>query len=213
MPLPHNLFDYCSIRKSNFIEKYLVVKRKISFVYKADILLTKLIIRGVTIMKLTTKDLCLTALFTAIVFVMTFVPKIPIPLGYAHLGDAAVLLAVVLLGRKQGAIAGAVGSALADLIGGFALWIVPTLLIKYIMAWIFGILYKSNHNRFAINGGNLTAIFLGLVWMVAAYTIFGAVLYDSIEAGLSSTPGLALKALLNAIIFLILVKPLQKISL
>ena len=42
-----NLFDYCSIRKSNFIEKYLVVKRKISFVYKADILLTKLIIRGV----------------------------------------------------------------------------------------------------------------------------------------------------------------------
>ena len=48
MPLPHNLFDYCSIRKSNFIEKYLVVKRKISFVYKADILLTKLIIRGET---------------------------------------------------------------------------------------------------------------------------------------------------------------------
>ena len=106
-------------------------------------------------MKLTTKDLCLTALFTAIVFVMTFVPKIPIPLGYAHLGDAAVLLAVVLLGRKQGAVAGAVGSALADLIGGFALWIVPTLLIKYIMAWIFGILYKSNHNSFVINGGNL----------------------------------------------------------
>ena len=32
-------------------------------------------------MKLTTKDLCLTALFTAIVFVMTFVPKIPIPFG------------------------------------------------------------------------------------------------------------------------------------
>ena len=50
MPLPHNLFDYCSIRKSNFIEKYLVVKRKISFVYKADILLTKLIIRGVCYM-------------------------------------------------------------------------------------------------------------------------------------------------------------------
>ena len=52
MPLPHNLFDYCSIRKSNFIEKYLVVKRKISFVYKADILLTKLIIRGGDFMNL-----------------------------------------------------------------------------------------------------------------------------------------------------------------
>ena len=46
MPLPHNLYDYCSIRISSLVEKYLVVKRKISFVDKADILLTKLIIRG-----------------------------------------------------------------------------------------------------------------------------------------------------------------------
>ena len=50
MPLPHNLYDYCSIRISSLVEKYLVVKRKISFVDKADILLTKLIIRGVIIM-------------------------------------------------------------------------------------------------------------------------------------------------------------------
>ena len=46
MPLPRNLYDYCSIRISSLVEKYLVVKRKISFVDKADILLTKLIIRG-----------------------------------------------------------------------------------------------------------------------------------------------------------------------
>ena len=45
MPLPHNLYDYCSIRISSLVEKYLVVKRKISSVDKADILLTKLIIR------------------------------------------------------------------------------------------------------------------------------------------------------------------------
>ena len=46
LPLPHNLYDYCSIRISSLVEKYLVVKRKISFVDKGDILLTKLIIRG-----------------------------------------------------------------------------------------------------------------------------------------------------------------------
>ena len=39
-------------------------------------------------MKLTTKDLCLTALFTAIVFVMTFVPKI-----------LAVFLGLILMGH------------------------------------------------------------------------------------------------------------------
>ena len=46
LPLSHNLYDYCSIRISSLVEKYLVVKRKISFVDKADILLTKLIILG-----------------------------------------------------------------------------------------------------------------------------------------------------------------------
>ena len=46
LPLSHNLYDYCSIRISSLVEKYLVVKRKISFVDKEDILLTKLIIRG-----------------------------------------------------------------------------------------------------------------------------------------------------------------------
>ena len=50
MPLSHNLYDYCSIRISSLVEKYLVVKRKISFVDKADILLTKLIIRGEFVM-------------------------------------------------------------------------------------------------------------------------------------------------------------------
>ena len=37
-----------------------------------------------------TRQLTLTAMMTAFIFVATFVPKIPIPLGYAHLGDAAI---------------------------------------------------------------------------------------------------------------------------
>ena len=85
----------------------------------------------------TTKELCFTAILTAVIFVMTFVPKIPIPLGYAHLGDAAIFLAVVIAGGRQGAIAAAIGSALADFIGGFPIWVVPTLVIKYVMAYIF----------------------------------------------------------------------------
>ena len=48
MPLLHSLYDYCSIKISSLVEKYVVVKRKISFVDKAEILLTKLIIRGIS---------------------------------------------------------------------------------------------------------------------------------------------------------------------
>ena len=32
----------------------------------------------------TSKKICLTAIMTVLVFFMTFVPKIPIPLGYAQ---------------------------------------------------------------------------------------------------------------------------------
>lgn len=47
LPLLHNFYDYCNIRISSLVEKYLVVKRKISFADKADILLTKPIMREV----------------------------------------------------------------------------------------------------------------------------------------------------------------------
>ena len=36
----------------------------------------------------TVRELCLAAVMAAVVFLATFVPRIPIPLGYAHLGDA-----------------------------------------------------------------------------------------------------------------------------
>ena len=50
--------------------------------------------------KYSVKDICIVALFSAIIFVMTVVPSIPIPLGYAHLGDAAIMLAGYYGGKK-----------------------------------------------------------------------------------------------------------------
>lgn len=163
-------------------------------------------------MKFTVKEICLTALFTALVFVMTFVPKIPIPLGYAHLGNAAVFLGVVLIGRRSGAIAGSIGSALADLIGGFAIWIIPTLIIKYVMAMIFAYIGgQLKTSSFTLSRRSITGLTLACLWMVVSYTLAGAFLYDSLAAGLASAPGLAMEGLLNAAIFLLLVRPLQKI--
>ena len=43
-----------------------------------------------------TNKITMTAIMSAFVFLATFVPKIPIPLGYAHLGDAAIILSSAL---------------------------------------------------------------------------------------------------------------------
>lgn len=86
------------------------------------------------------KEMVKTALFIAIIYVLTFTLKIPVSItgGYTHLGDCAIFLAVVLLGRKNGSIAAACGAALADLLGGYVVWVVPTFIIKGIMAFTMG---------------------------------------------------------------------------
>ena len=149
---------------------------------------------------MTTKNLTLTAIMSALVFIATFIPKIPIPLGYAHLGDAAIFLITFVCGRKIGILSGVIGSAFADLLSGFPIWILPTIFIKAGMAEIFFRLHEKN-------------IFLGLVaaclLMTFGYTFAGAFLYDSLVAGFSSTPGLLFESAVNTLVAVIIISAIK----
>ena len=78
------------------------------------------------------------AMMAALIFAGTYTFKIPIAItgGYTHLGDCAIFVGVMLLGRKDGALAAALGAALSDLLSGAMLWVLPTFIIKGIMALI-----------------------------------------------------------------------------
>lgn len=68
---------------------------------------------------------------TVVVLITTIFIRIPIPSkGYFNFGDVAVVFAGLLLGRKGGFIAGAVGSAIADIVGGFAIFAPVTFIAK-----------------------------------------------------------------------------------
>lgn len=95
----------------------------------------------------TTKKITYTSLMMALVFVGTFIIKIPTIKGYIHLGDAFVLLSGLLLGPSYGTLAAGVGSMLSDLIAGYPQWAVPTLIIKGLMAAILGILVTKKDNK------------------------------------------------------------------
>lgn len=86
---------------------------------------------------------------TAFVFITTSVIKIPIPFtnGYIHAGDTAIFLGGILLGPVHGAVAAGIGSAMADLLGGYAHWALPTLLIKGLMGFIVGYFSSENRNQ------------------------------------------------------------------
>ncbi|ORT99280.1 Substrate-specific component PdxU2 of predicted pyridoxin-related ECF transporter [Anaerovibrio sp. JC8] len=146
---------------------------------------------------------------STIVFLMTFVPKIPIPLGYAHVGDAAIFLIVLLAPKRPALLAACIGSAMADLIGGFYLWIMPTIFIKFIMAYIVYIIARPDGENTTLLRA-AAAFVVASLWMTFGYVAFGALLYDSLEAGLASGYGLLVKSLINTIAALLALPSLRK---
>lgn len=88
-------------------------------------------------------DIVTVGMMSALVFLGTYLFKIPAPFGYTHLGDCMIILAVCLFGTKKGALAGAIGAGLSDLLGGYAVWVLPTAIIKASWALIMGLVaYK-----------------------------------------------------------------------
>lgn len=119
------------------------------------------------------RRLAMSGVMAALVFVMTYLPKVPVPVtgGYVHLGDGMVFLAAMLLG-PMGVAAAAVGSALSDLVGGYMAYLLPTFLIKGIMALVAWKLYKPGSWL-----QTALAFILAEAVMVAGYFAFEAVLY------------------------------------
>lgn len=158
--------------------------------------------------------LCTAALFTALTCLATMVIQIPIPLGYAHLGDSVILITGFLFGPAVGAAAGGIGSALADILTGYPIWAVPTLIIKCIMGFASGYFFYKNGKRIQLfSARSYVTSIITLVFMVIAYTVAGMILYGSVAAGLASAPGLAMKAVVNLVVFYVLTSQLRKIKL
>ena len=84
-------------------------------------------------------------IFTAIVFVFTSVIVIATPAtqGFFNIGEAGVYLAAILGGPIVGAIAGGLGSALADLFLGYAHYAPGTFVIKGLEGFIAGYLFRK----------------------------------------------------------------------
>lgn len=74
-------------------------------------------------------------MFAAAIAVATMFFKVPIIVGYIHLGDGLIFLAAAVLGPFA-ALAAGIGSALADLASGYFIYIPVTFCIKALMALI-----------------------------------------------------------------------------
>ena len=119
------------------------------------------------------RAVALTAIMTAIVLVLTYLIRVPTPArGYAHLGDTGVFFSAFALGPWVGAAAGGLGTALADILGGYPQWAVFSLLIHGFQGWIAGWLTR----RVAGLAGLILAAVVGGVIVVAGYFLAGWIL-------------------------------------
>lgn len=134
------------------------------------------------------RDLAAAAVFIALTFVVTRYTVIPIPAtkGYFNLGEVVIYIAALVFGPAVGALAGGVGSGLADLAGGYLQFAPLTLVIKGIEGFIVGRLAGSS------TGARLRATVAGGAWMVAGY--FLAEVIFARPLGIAPSPATAVAA-------------------
>lgn len=144
----------------------------------------------------------MTALFAALACVATMSIRIPTPGtgGYIHPGDAIVILAGIILGPVYGMLAGGIGSALSDLIGGYFVYVPITLVIKGLVALVSGLIYqkmcRSGKNRYI-------AVILG-GYFICEFFLYGSGAAASIPANIiQGVGGLIISAVLYPVLIAI----------
>lgn len=142
------------------------------------------------------RSLTQNALLTALVAVATLTLRVPMPAtqGYLNLGDAGIFVAALIFGPRTGAIAGGIGSAMADLIGGYPHWAPFTLLIKGIEGYLVGILFHSFLSQRWQTVWAILAAGLGGVWMATGYFVTETFMYGW-QPALAALTGNLLQAL------------------
>ena len=163
---------------------------------------------------ITVTQMCVTAVFMALTCVATMVVQIPIPLGYAHLGQRNTYMCI-FFGPVVGALAGGISSAMADILTGFAVWAVPTLIIKTIMPIIACAIFGNMKSKFdrckVISVKGIVGAVVTLLFMTLGYVVFGAIIAGNFAAGLASAPGLLLKSVVNMVVYLFVATGMSKI--
>jgi uncharacterized membrane protein len=135
-------------------------------------------------------------LMTALVFVLTRVIQVPTPvIGYIHLGDLGVFFSAFAFGPLVGAVAGGLGTALADLTSPYAQWAVFSLLIHGAQGWVAGWLAA----RFRGVRGLVAAAVAGIAIVVAGYLLAGTILVG-LGVALTEVPLNLIQALTGAVV-------------
>ena len=123
--------------------------------------------------------LTLLSLYAALIYVSVAALKIPVGPQFIHIGNALVVIALLLFGFNQGFVASALGLAIFDILGGYAstFWIITleTLVVAVLVSYLHERCFKdklTTKNLFIIA---LAAAISKIIVNLLRYTIMGMV--------------------------------------
>ncbi len=154
-----------------------------------------------------------TALFMALCCGATFI-YIPAPVGtgYLNLGDCLVILSGWMMGPVYGFIAAGIGSAISDVILGYAVYAPATLIVKGLMALTAYFIMKSL-KKILSDKNILTVIlsaFVSEVIMVGGYYLYESLMAGNFISALGGIPGNAVQGTFGLIASSILMGVIEK---
>lgn len=157
------------------------------------------------------KALSMHALFIALTFVATMFINIKLPImgngGLIHLGNVPLFIAAFIYGKKTGAIAGAFGMGLFDLISGWTAWAPFTFIIVGAMGFLAGLISEKAPGKRALV--NTLAVVAALIVKVVGYYFAEVILYGNWIVPLGSIPGNVMQVVIAGIIVVPLVGRLK----
>ena len=149
-----------------------------------------------------TKDLVISSLLIALVFVSTKFINIRLPIsingGLIHLGNVMLFISAIVFGKNKGAIAGAFGMGLFDILSGWILWAPFTFVIRGVMGYIIGHIASKRSGKSSIY--NSIGILVASIWMIFGYYITEVILYGNLLTPMTSIPGNITQLAIGAII-------------
>lgn len=159
-----------------------------------------------------TKTMVINGLFIGLTLLATMSINVRLPFigngGLIHLGNVPLFIAAIIYGRKTGAIAGAFGMGLFDLISGWTAWAPFTFIICGAIGYTVGLIAeKSKWNTYV---ANTVAIFAACIIKVVGYYFAEVLLYGNWIVPFGSIPGNVMQIAIAGIIVLPIASKLKK---
>ena len=145
-----------------------------------------------------TKLLCISAIFSALVFVTTAYLHIPTYNGYVHCGDGFIFLAACMLPTPYAVVIAILGATLADLLTGFAIWAPGTMVAKGLLVLLF-----CNKSNKIVTKRNLTMLLPATLISTVVYYFYEVLITGSFTASISGIPGSLIQAVASSVVYIV----------